>query len=165
MTSRFRRNLNVFLWTGVISFLIFFTMASLQWYRINSSAIETILYPVVKEYQFRDWQRDPQGSWSAMVFVDKVRPECIYVAHQIETVVGITPDGETVESTISYMGDKSPGSNRPIGLQRLDQRVRIDNPAFVKGTKFWGSVLHNCHEGLPTVTEYGPFTVGVDSKE
>ena len=163
MTEAFRRGLNLFLVAGVGAFLISFTAASIQWYRINNVWLETYFYPVVKDYSFSNWQKAADGTWSAVVYINKVRPECVYVAGQVETVVGTTPDGEIEESTISYIGDKSPGSNRPGGYQRLDQRMRIDEPTFTEGTVFQGSVIHVCAPGRYAVSTFGPFTIGVDS--
>lgn len=163
MGDNFRRNLNWFLLAGVGAFFISFTAASVQWYRINDSLLESYFYPVAKDYSFTDWQRGSDGTWSAVAYLDKVRDECVYLRGQIETVVGLMPDGSADESTVSYIGDKSPGGNRLPGYQRLDQRFRIDEASFVKGTVFRGAVIHICAPGRYTVTQFGPFVVGVDS--
>jgi len=158
--DRFRSKLNYFLSAGVGAFLIFFTLASVQWYRINGGLIETKFFPVFEYLTMDDWERNPTGQWSAVVTFEKFRPECVYVSGQIETVLGDLLDGDTKESTISFIGDTTPGNNRPTGVQQLDQRVQIDDPEFVPGTKFWGTVLHRCHSGSLTVTEFGPFIIG-----
>lgn len=162
MTEKFRRNLDYFLTAGVLAFLVSFTAASIQWYRINQGWIETTFFPVVQYEEFDDWQRNSAGQWSAVVTINKLRPECVYVSGQIQTVLGDFPDGEIKESTLSFIGDNSPGNTRPKGVQKLDKRVQIDDASFVPGTKFWGSVLHKCHDGNLTVTEFGPFVLGQD---
>ena len=163
MAENFRRNLNWFLALAASAFIISFTAATIQWYRINDTWIETYLFPVATDYSFTDWQEAPDGTWSAVVYMNKIRPECVYVSGQIETVLGTRPDGEVDESTVSYIGDKTPGNNRTVGFQRLDKRLRIDEPSFTKGTVFRGAVLHICTPGRYTVTIFGPFVVGVDS--
>lgn len=163
MPRTFRHKLDIFLTVGVMAFLIFFTAASVQWYRINDTWLESYLYPVTTDYSFTDWEEAADGTWSAVVYLNKRRSECVYVSGQIETVLGTKPDGVVDESTVSYIGDKTPGSNRVTGFQRLDNRFRIDEASFVKGTEFRGSVLHVCTPGRYSVTEFGPFTVGVDS--
>ena len=163
MTDMFRRNLNLFIAAGLAAFFVSFTAASIQWYRINDNWLESYFYPVSTDYSFTNWQQAADGTWSAVVFITKVRPECVFVQSQIETVLGTIPNGEVRESTVSYVQDATPGGNRVTGFQRLDDRFRIDDPAFVEGTVFRGSVLHVCTPGRYTVTEFGPFTVGVDS--
>lgn len=165
MTGNFRRNLDWLLAAGVLAFIVSFTAASIQWYRINDNWIETYFFPAASDYSFTDWQEASDGTWSAVVYMNKLRPECVYVAGQIETVLGKTPRGVVDESTVSYVGDKTPGSNRTMGFQRLDNRLRIDEPSFVKGTVFTGSVLHICNPGRYTVTTFGPFVVGENSPQ
>lgn len=163
MSSNFRQKLDLFLTAGVLAFLISFTAASVQWYRINDTWLESYFFPVSTSYSFTDWQQADDLTWSAVAYLEKRRPECVYVSGQIETVLGTTPDGTVYESTVTYLGDMTPGSNRVVGFQRLDTRYRIDNPSFVKGTVFRGQVLHICTPGRYSVTTFGPFTVGVDS--
>lgn len=146
-SDKFHRNLNYALLAGVGMFLIAFTFASVQWYRINGSLIETKFFPVFTYLSMDDWQADDEGRWSAVVTFEKHRAECVYVSGQILTILGNLPDGEPKESTITIIGDDTPGSNRAIGLQRLDARFQIDDPTFVPGTKFWGNVIHRCHPG------------------
>lgn len=164
-TETFRRNLDYFLTVALSLFFIAFAVASVQWYRINGSMVETLLFPAVTDWTFKDWQLDDQGLWSAEVWVNKKRLECIYVKGQIETVLGHLPDGEPEESTVTHVGDTTPGSNRSLGYQKLDKRYLIDSPKFVKGTVFGGSILHRCHPGDLTVSMFGPFVVGVDSQD
>jgi len=163
MISNLRQTLNHLLTLGVVLFLISFTAATIQWYRINDTWVETYLFPVATDYSFTDWRLEPDGAWSAVVYLNKVRGECMYIKDQIETVLGTHPDGSVEESTISYIGDLTPGNNRKTGFQRLDDRLKIDKPSFIKGTVFKGSILHVCSPGRHTVTEFGPFIVGVDS--
>lgn len=157
-----RKYINAFLIAGVSAFIISFTVASVQWYRLNQGWIETRFFPVFAYHSMDDWDRNATGQWSAVVTFEKFRPECVYVAGQIQTVLGDLPDGQIKESTISFIGDDTPGSNRNPGLQTLDRRVQIDDASFTPGTKFWGTVLHKCHPGSLTVTEFGPFIVGRD---
>lgn len=163
MPFSFRRKLDIFLTAGVLAFLIFFTAASVQWYRINDTWLESYFFPATTDYSFTDWAQASDETWSAIVYLNKRRSECVYVSGQIETVLGTRPDGIIEESSVSYVGDESPGSNRVTGYQRLDHRFRIDKASFVEGTTFRGSVLHVCTPGRYSVTEFGPFTVGVDS--
>jgi len=160
-TDRFRRNLNYFLTAGVGAFLIAFTAASIQWYRINSGLIETQFFPVFAYRSMDDWQRNSTGQWSAVVTYEKFRPECVYVSGQIQTVLGDLPTGVAKESTISFLGEAG-SDDHPVGLQTLDRRIQIDDPTFTPGTKFWGTTLHRCHDGALSVTEFGPFVIGQD---
>lgn len=161
-SDRFHKNLNYALIAGVGMFLIAFTFASIQWYRINGSMIETKFFPVFRYLSMDDWQMNDEGKWSTVVTFEKFRPECVFVSGQIQTVLGEIPGGDMKESTITYLGDTTPGSNRNPGVQTLDSRVQIDDPDFTPGTIFWGTVLHRCHPGSLTVTEFGPFVVGQD---
>lgn len=158
--DRFKSNLDKFLFAMVGAFLIAFAGATVQWYRMSSEQLETLLFPVFHYVSMDDWQETASGQWVAVVTVEKYRSECVYVKGQIPTVLGLLPSGEIKESTVSFVGDFTPGSNRNVGIQILDKGFQIDDPTFIPGTKFWGTALHRCHEGDLTVTNFGPFIVG-----
>ena len=156
----FHNRLNYVLAAGVGVFLIFFTTALLQWYRMAGGLIETKLFPVFEWVSIDDWQKNEKDQWSGVVTLEKFRPECVYLSGQAQTVLGYLPGDVVRESTITYVGDQTPGSNRATGVQTIDQRVQIDDPSFTPGTKFWGTVVHISHEGSLTVSELGPFLIG-----
>lgn len=156
----FRRRVNIFTLASFIAFLICVILTGQNWYQMNSGKIETRFYPVVTNYTYRDWRQEPNGNWSAVVFIYKERPECVYIKEQIETVIGITPDGDPVEALVKYIDDPSPGSNRPAGWQRLDKRVELVSDKITQGTSIRGTLLHQCREGTATVSMYGPSIVG-----
>lgn len=159
----FRRALNAVFVFACMGFFTGVFLVVQNWYDINKGALEARFFPVVTDYTHRDWKQQPNGNWSAVVFIYKRRAECVYVREQIETVVAITPSGESVEALIRYVDDPSPGSNRTTGWQRLDARVEFLNPQIVPGSVLRGQILHQCHEGLPTVSTYGPVVVGRDT--
>lgn len=146
---------------GII-FLVSFGITLNRWMALNQPRFETVFYPAVTDFTFQDWRQEADGTWSAIVYMLKSRAECVYVKDQIVTYVGVTPSGEAVETTFTSMGDLTPGNNRAEGWQRLDDRQKLDSVAFVPGTKFWGAILHQCHDGLPTVSRLGDHTVGQD---
>ena len=158
----FVRTLNYVLSAAGIVFLVSFGIALNRWIIINEGRFETTFYPAVQDYTFRNWREEPDGTWSAEAYVFKARAECVYVQNQVVTFIGLKDTGETVETTFESLGDKSPGSNRPDGWQRLDERVKLDSPEFSKGTKFHGTIMHQCHSGLPTVSFMGFHIVGQD---
>ncbi len=160
----FRRYLSLFVRAMVYGFAVAVAALTIQWYTFNEQWVETNFYPVATDYTFTDWQKDDQGRWSAVVYMNKQRGECVFVKGQVETVIGTLPTGEVVESNVTHVGDTTFGGNRPPGYQRLDQRYQIDNPEIVEGTVFNGSVLHRCHGGNVTVTNFGPFTVGLNGE-
>jgi hypothetical protein len=159
----FKRKLNRYLMMVTMVFGSSLGVIVYQFVKFNAPAIESVYWPAAKDYTFQNWAEDADGFWSADAYLFKARQECIYVKDQIETVVGVTPSGAQVEAVIEYVDDQTPGNNRNVGWQELDKRFKIRSLDFVPGTVFRGSVLHNCREGLPTVTFYGPFTVGRDT--
>lgn len=160
--TKFSRNLNRVLTVAVIAFMVSFGITLNRWLALNQARFETFFFPAVEDFTFRDWQQEPDGTWSAIVWVYKARGECVYIPDQIVTYIGLTPAGETVETTFVSVGDTTPGNNRPDGWQRLDRRQKMNSPEFIPGTRFRGTIMHQCHDGLPTVSLVGEHIVGVD---
>lgn len=163
-SDRFRYWLNRYLLVAMLAFLLsagFFLNSLVAVYRGD---LESYFSPVFIDRTHVDWREEADGTWSAVVFLNKRRGACVYVRDQIETAVGLTPDGEAVESRVEYQEDLTPGSNRPVGWQRLDARVHFLDPGIVRGTVLRGVVLHQCGSGNVTVTEWGPVVVGVDEE-
>ena len=129
---------------------------------MNERTLESRFFPVFTDRTHLNWEQSETGAWSSETFLNKIRP-CDYDKKQIETMVGYTPEGEFVESGVRYVDDPSPGSNRPLGWQRLDRRVEIVNPKVVGGSVMRGTIKHKCDPDNPektTITNYGPFVVG-----
>ena len=179
-SDRFRYWLNRYLLVAMLAFLLsagFFLNSLVAVYRGD---LESYFSPVFIDRTHVDWREEADGTWSAVLFLNKRRGACVYVRDQIETAVGLTPDGDAVESRIEYVADLTPGSNRPVGWQRLDARghfldpgtVTVPlhtrshflDPGIVEGTVLRGVVLHQCGSGTVTVTEWGPVIVGVDEE-
>lgn len=163
-SDRFRYWLNRYLLVAMLAFFLSggFLLASLV--SVYRGDLESYFSPVFIDRTHLGWTQEPDGTWSAVVFLNKRRGACVYVEDQIETAVGLTPSGEAVESRIEYVEDLTPGSNRPVGWQRLDARVHFLDPGIVEGTILRGVVLHQCGSGSVTVTEWGPVTVGEDQE-
>lgn len=153
---------NLFLASATIAFFLSLMEVSRDWLEINRESLETRFFPVVTDWTFRDWEQNDEDHWTAVVWVNKRRAECIYVADQVVTVTAITEQGP-VEAAIRFIGDETPGNNRPTGWQRLDARLEIVSSKVDDGDPLKGQVLHRCHEStFPTVSPFGPVTVGVD---
>lgn len=159
-SDRFRYWLNRYLLAALAAFFLStgFLLTSLV--SVYRGDLESYFSPVFIDRTHIDWREESDGTWSAVVFLNKRRGACIYVRDQIETAVGLTPSGEAVESRIEYVEDRTPGSNRPVGWQRLDSRIHFLDPGIVAGTVLRGVVLHQCGNGSVTVTEWGPVVVG-----
>lgn len=159
---KFRKRVNIYLMMTLVMFggSLFLTAHSI--FNIYRADLETLLFPVYTDRTHVAWERASDGTWSSVVFINKIRPGCIYVKEQKETVIAVTAAREIIEANLVYIGDRSPGSNRPQGWQQLDLRVRIDNPRVTRGSTIRGSTLHRCSDGPITVTEWGPAIVGID---
>ncbi len=158
--AKFRSRLNIYMILTLCMFgasCLFLMNSVLTMYQAD---IESRFLPVYTDRTHTEWRQEEDGSWSAIVFLNKRRSGCVYVRDQIETVVGVTPSGTVHEANIVYIGDRSPGSNRPGGWQQLDLRVMFDNPALVEGSIIRGSTLHQCHANQATVTSWGPVVIG-----
>ena len=160
----FRRTLDQFLWAATLAFAGSVMVLGNHWLTVNRSALEARFFPVVTDHTFRNWEWDAASGYpSAEVYVYKARAECVYVGNQIETAIGITPDGDILEVLVMYVDDPSPGSNRSVGWQRLDARVVYSSEKLVEGSLLRGQTLHNClDKTLPNVTSWGPVKVGED---
>lgn len=128
---------------------------------VRRSDFESRFFPVVVDVTARNWN-DLGGRWRAEVWVRKVRA-CTYLAEQVPTAVALNPDGSVVETRLSFVGDDTPGSSRPLGWQRLNRWVEFHSERVQPGATVYGTFLHKCHEGHPTTTPWGPLTVGLDS--
>lgn len=150
-----------FTWAMVALTLVFGFVAALEWYEKNWDRMETQYYAPIQDVTFRDWAQDENGLWSAAVFINKTRSECVWTKGQIVTLQIRSENGSFFESLITFVGDESEDSNRPSGWQRLDDRVRVDSPRAQKGDIFRGAFLHGCHtQGKPIVSEFGPAVIG-----
>lgn len=162
--ERFRYWLNRCLLVGMLAFLLSLGFLGNSLVSVYRGDLESYFSPVFVDRTHIDWRRNEDGTWSAVVFLNKRRGACVYLRDQIETAVGLTPEGEAVESRIEYVEDRTPGSNRPVGWQRLDARIHFLDPGIVEGTILRGVVLHQCGSGNVTVTEWGPVVVGVNQE-
>ncbi|AGH31484.1 hypothetical protein LOKG_00048 [Loktanella phage pCB2051-A] len=157
------RVLNMVLVPATAIFIISLGVTTSTVMKMNEAAIERWLKPAISDFTFREWQKEPDGSWSAVMYLYKHRAECVYVKDQIPTVNGVTADGTFVESLIEFVDDNSPGNSRNVGWQRLDKRVKIANLDFVSGMEISGSFSHNCGKMIPTVTTFEGVEIGVDT--
>jgi hypothetical protein len=151
------------LFAAVLALFAGIVLLTNNWYHLNRGFIEMRLFPVVEDGTARNWTREEDGFWSAQVYLNKVRPGCIYVPDQIVTAIGTTPYGYTFEASVVYIGDRTPNSNRNEGWQRLDDRVEFQDPLAVVGSTVTMHVLHDCHDSPPTASQIGPFVIGQDS--
>lgn len=153
---------NLLLMFAVAGFAVSSSLVVNQYLNANKQGIESRYFPPAEDFTFRNWRQEPNGHWSAEVFYFKARPECLYVPTQIVTVTYNNPMGEIGESLIKFIGDSTVGNTRPEGWQRIDKRVEFLDPAIGPGTLIRGSFLHQCHDGLPTVSRFRSIVVGQD---
>lgn len=161
-THGVRKMVNLILVFAGLGFIVSVATMGHQYFQVNRSGWEARFFPPTEDWTFRNWRQGESGRWSAEVYFYKARPECIYVANQVITVTYANTLGEVGESRINFIGDETPGSSRPEGWQRADTRVEFLNPEIAPGTVVRGTFLHQCHEGLPTVSGFNRVVVGVD---
>jgi hypothetical protein len=78
--------------------------------------------------------------------------------------LGLDDNGEPVEAVLKFIDDQTEGNNRPIGWQRLDKRVEIQNKTFGPGTEVRGVMLHDCGDELPFASTFGPVVIGENTE-
>jgi len=161
-TQGVRKMVNLVLALAGLGFIVSAGILGYQYVQVNRSGFEARVWPPTEDWTFRNWQQEENGHWSAEVYFYKARPECIYVQDQIVTVSFANTLGEVGESRIAFIGDVSPGNSRPEGWQRVDTRVELLNSHIDPGTIIRGMFLHQCHEGLPTVSGFRGVVVGQD---
>lgn len=159
-THAFRRVLNLVMLTAALTFVASITLVLHQYIVLNKSAFESYWFPPTEDWTFREWEQTEDGRWSAVVHFYKAREECIYLRDQIVTVTYQTPEGAYGEAAVEFLGDRTPGNNRPKGWQQIDRRLMFDSPKIVAGTLLTGAVLHQCHPGVPTVSGFTGVVVG-----
>jgi len=149
----------------IFAFLGFGTSVAMlanQYISFNKQGIEARWFPPTTDWTFRNWEQDEAGHWTAEVYYLKHRSECIFVSDQILTATYVNPVGDIGESGIFFVGDETEGNTRPTGWQRIDDRVGFSNGNISPGAILRGTVLHQCHEGLPTVSGFTQVVVGQD---
>jgi len=162
--KRLHRMVNVGLALAIALFGTFVFLILNDLFYVKRASFEARFFPVMEDWTFRNWKQDPTtGFWSAEVWADKVRPECKFLPGQIQTVIALRPDGDSLEAFVRYIGDTTPGSSRPEGWQRLDRRMEFASAEITPETILRGSVLHACRPGMPTTTTFGPVVVGEDT--
>lgn len=161
--KRLHRLINLGLALAIALFGTFVFLVLNDLFYVKRASFEARFFPVMEDWTFRSWREDPEtGFWSAEVWGDKVRPECKFLPEQIITVVALLPDGDSLETTVRFVHDTTPGSSRPEGWQRLDDRMEFESARIEPETILRGAVLHKCRDGMPTVTAFGPVVVGQD---
>lgn len=161
-SNQVRKMANLLIFLAGIGFIVSSWVLGSQYLSVNRNGFESRFFPPTVDWTFREWRQEPNGHWSAEVYFFKLRPECIYISDQIVTATFYTPHGEIGETGIAYVGDETPGNNRPDGWQRLDDRVEFLHPEITPGTVMRGNVIHQCHEGAPTVSGFRDVVVGQD---
>lgn len=161
VSVKFRRRLDLFLIFVGVLFIASVSILTMTYVMIYRGDLESRYAPVFTDRTHTDWRQEPDGTWTATVFMDKRRGGCVYVSDQIETVIATIPSGDIVEAPLRYVADRSPGSNRPEGWQRLDAGVNITDPLIGPGATIIGSTIHRCSNSEKfTVTRWGPSVVG-----
>lgn len=161
--KRVRRVINAILMTATFIFLASMAVIVQQYISLNREAFESRWFPPATDWTFRDWRVNERDQWEVVVYVFKARPECVYVPNQVTTLRFVTPEGRIGETRYNFEGDSTPGSNRTIGWQRLDDRIVISEPNLPEGTRFRGSVLHRCtNDSLPTASVFMGVIAGQD---
>tara|TARA_R110000796_G_scaffold41118_4_gene101496 strand:- start:166 stop:741 length:576 start_codon:yes stop_codon:yes gene_type:complete len=161
-TDMVKRVVNLLLIFALIGFGTSAGMLANQWLSLNKQGLEAKWFPPTEDWTFREWNQEDNGHWSAEVYYYKNRAECLFVPEQILTATFLTPRGDIGESLLAFIGDKTEGNTRPTGWQRIDMRVEFLNPNISHGSLLRGTVLHQCHDGLPTVSGFREVVAGQD---
>jgi len=161
-TTFLRRVANTIILLAGACFIALLTILFNQYVQINRRAIEARLYPPTEDWTFRGWREEANGHYSAEIYFFKARPECVYLSDQIVSVTYTTPGGQVGETLVRFIDDGSPGNSRDDGWQRLDTRVEFLTSDLEPGAILRSNFLHQCHEGLPTVSGFQNVVVGVE---
>jgi len=161
-TRGMRRLVDLIILLASIGFIASVGILANQYITINRAGLESILWPPTEDWTFRNWRQEPDGTYSAEVYFYKDRPECIFMRDQVISVSFSNPLGVIGESRVRFVGDDTPGNSRPEGWQRVDDRMKFLDAAIVPGTVIRPNVLHQCHDGLPTVSGFQGVVVGQD---
>ena len=161
--DKVRRIINGILMTATFIFLASMAVIVQQYINLNREAFESRWFPPATDWTFRDWRVNDDDQWTVVVYVYKARPECVYVRGQVTTLRYVTPDGRIGETRYTFEGDTTPGNNRTLGWQRLDDNIVVEEQGLPEGTRFRGSILHRCTEdSLPTASTFQGVIAGQD---
>ena len=108
--------------------------------------------PVVRSMSHAVDQRAP-GDMTVTIVGAKVR-DCRYVGSR---AWGVSANGLIYEAKLTFPGDLTPGSNRPVGQQHFGQWRLQWPPDAEPVTEAWVEVEHDCGRFLRNVlTPIGP---------